>query len=232
MTDLMPALEQHTDSLLATAGSLRDLEHDSYCDGLDPRATSSPTSPATGTAWSTSSAPPSTAPPLTMYASQEARDADIEAGARKPIETLLRDLETTCRRAPRPRWAGWARSTPTSMASEPPAGRAFRAGRSRTCGCGRSSTTTSTSTRGSPSPTSSPSCSAMFLDREVTQLARNPEAPPMAARQRRGRHLRRRGRAADHGGRAPGPGSCSGWPASCRRVVPVATRLPELPRGA
>ncbi len=125
MADLMPALEQHTASLLATAGSLRDLDHASFCAGWT-RAHVLAHLASNGRGIANLVAAVVDGEPRTMYASQEERDNDITVGATRPHEALLADLEVTSEDA----LAALRRLGPEhadTLAERTPGGRTFRA---------------------------------------------------------------------------------------------------------
>jgi maleylpyruvate isomerase len=89
---LVDAVRSHTDRLLGTArASTTRPRH--RCAPGGHGATCSPTSPATPTGWPPSCGPRSTAPGRRCTLSDQARDADIDAGASRPLPELVADVE-------------------------------------------------------------------------------------------------------------------------------------------
>ena len=175
MTDLMPALEQHTASLLATAGSLRDLEHDSFCPGWT-RAHILTHLARNGDGMANLVRAAVDGYPATMYANPQARDLDIEVGASREPHVILADLETTANAA----LEALRRLGPEHsdvLVERTPGGRTFRAGVLPYLRLREVVYHHIDLDAGFTFDDVEPELLAMFLDREVTSLARNPEAP-------------------------------------------------------
>jgi len=175
MSDLIPALEQHTDSLLATAGSLRDPEHATFCAGWSrANVLAHVSSNARGMVRLVRAIVDGEH--VTMYASQEARDADVAAGASTPLETLLHDLETTGEQALEAlRRLGPEHADVT--AERTPGGRVFRGATLPYLRLREVVYHHVDLEAGFTFDDVEPELLGLFLDREVTQLARNPHAP-------------------------------------------------------
>ena len=229
MSDLMPAIEQHTDSLLATAGTLRDLDHDSFCVGWT-RAHILAHLASNGRGMVNLVRAVVDGEPLTMYASQEARDADIAAGATKPPATLLHELETTCEEAT----AALRRLGPEHAdvhAERVPGGPSFRAAVFPYMRLREVIYHHVDLDAGFTFLDVEPELLGMFLDREVTQLARRPGVPAV-------RLISDEGDSYDVGDEPETTvtGSRAGLVLWLSRQMTVGVSgepsLPELPRGA
>lgn len=95
--DLLDALSDHTDRLLATARGLDDVRLPSLCAGWTRgHVLSHVARNADGLAALVRSAVDGTGE--TMYPSPDARDADIEAGAGRPLAELVADVEASAGR--------------------------------------------------------------------------------------------------------------------------------------
>ena len=111
-----------------------------------------------------------------MYATQEARDTDIDAWGQRAAEALLADLEIDERG--RPRRPAAARAGARRHAAErTPGGRTFRAAAFPYMRLREVVYHHVDLDAGFAFVDVEPELLAMFLDREVTQLARNPGAP-------------------------------------------------------
>jgi maleylpyruvate isomerase len=175
MTDLMPALQQHTASLLATAGSLRDLDHDSFCEGWT-RAHVLAHLVSNGRGMVNLVAAAVDGAPATMYASQEQRDSDIEIGATRSPQALLTDLEKTCALA----LEALARLRPEHAdqhVERTPGGRTFRVASLPYMRLREVIYHHVDLDAGFTFDDVDDELLTLFVDREVTQLARNREAP-------------------------------------------------------
>jgi maleylpyruvate isomerase len=94
--DVLTAVDRQTDALLRTARTLDDVGAPSLCEGWTRgHVLTHVARNADGLAALVRSAVDGTGE--TMYASPEARDADIEAGADRPASELLDDVDRTAR---------------------------------------------------------------------------------------------------------------------------------------
>jgi maleylpyruvate isomerase len=94
--DVLTAVDEQTDALLRTARTLDDVGAPSLCEGWTRgHVLTHVARNADGLAALVRSAVDGTGE--TMYASPEARDADIEAGADQPASELLDDVDRTAR---------------------------------------------------------------------------------------------------------------------------------------
>ncbi len=229
MTDLVPALEQHTASLLATAGSLRDLEHASFCAGWT-RAHVLAHLASNGRGMVNLVRAVVDGEPRTMYASQEERDTDITVGASRPLDALLADLEATSEDA----IAALRRLGPEhaeARAERTPGGRTFRAATLPYLRLREVVYHHVDLDAGFTFDDVEAGLLALFLDREVAVLCRNTQAPSV-------RIISDEGDSYDVG---DGPtttvtGSRAGLLLWLSRQMPVGVsgdpQLPEPPRGA
>lgn len=95
--DLIPSISAHTEKLLDTARSLTDQGAPTLCEGWTAgHVLSHVARNADGLAGLVRSAVDGTGE--TMYASPQARDADIDAGAGRPIDVLVVDVRASADR--------------------------------------------------------------------------------------------------------------------------------------